>query len=224
VARGRAWSRLAAAEPQQAQQILIRAADELTSAPVYDAELRYEAMRAGQPARQLAEAFTALATRSDAPLTLAYATHVSARATGDAQRMLTAADAFAALGVNLYAAEAAAHAASAFAAEGREDSARRAAAHSRQLQHAGQGALPLTIDGVDRAATELTPREAQMVELAARGLSNPEIAERLVLSTRTVETHIYRAMRKLGVSDRHAFRPRRRDDAGARTPQPPLST
>ena len=55
------------------------------------------------------------------------------------------------------------------------------------------------------AATGLTAREAQLVELASRGLTNAEIAERLVLSVRTVETHIYRAMQKLGISDRRDF-------------------
>ncbi|MGO9956877.1 MAG: response regulator transcription factor [Solirubrobacteraceae bacterium] len=41
------------------------------------------------------------------------------------------------------------------------------------------------------------------MELARQGLTNPQIAERLVLSVRTVESHLYRAMHKLGVSDRH---------------------
>ena len=40
------------------------------------------------------------------------------------------------------------------------------------------------------------------MELASKGLTNAQIADRLVLSVRTVETHIYRAMQKLGVSDR----------------------
>jgi DNA-binding CsgD family transcriptional regulator len=50
---------------------------------------------------------------------------------------------------------------------------------------------------------DLTVREAQLVELASAGFSNQELAQRLVLSVRTVESHLYRAMRKLGVSDRH---------------------
>ena len=47
-----------------------------------------------------------------------------------------------------------------------------------------------------------TRREAQVAALAGRGLSNAEIADQLVLSVRTVETHVYRAMQKRGVGDR----------------------
>jgi DNA-binding NarL/FixJ family response regulator len=107
------------------------------------------------------------------------------------------------IGALRYATEAAAHAASAFARAGRQDSARRATARSRQLQARGQGGLPPPIEGIDTAAVSLTPRERQLVELATRGLSNAQIGDRLVLSVRTVESHLYRAMQKLGVSDRH---------------------
>ncbi|WP_051807500.1 response regulator [Actinoplanes subtropicus] len=48
----------------------------------------------------------------------------------------------------------------------------------------------------------LTDRERELVVLVARGLSNDEIAERLVLSPLTVKTHVNRAMTKLGVRDR----------------------
>jgi DNA-binding NarL/FixJ family response regulator len=207
IARGRAWAALAAAEPPVAQKLLLEAATELAWAPVYDAELHYEAMRAGRPARELAPALRRLHQRCDAPLTSVYAKHATARAEGDASGMLGAAESFAVLGASRYASEAAAHAAAAFAAEGRQDSARRAAARSRELQPTDQGAGLPPIEGIDDAAIELTPREAQMVELAARGLTNTEIADRLVLSRRTVETHIYRAMRKLGITDRRDFRP-----------------
>ncbi len=205
ITRGRAWGLLADAQPTKAQSLLLDAAEDLGRTPVFEAELLYEAMRAGRPARELAPALQVLAGRSDAPLTSAYAEHVSGRADGDAQALLQAAEAFAALGAKRYASEAAAHASAAFASEGRQDTARRAAARSRELQPTEQGAQPVSIEGVDRDAIDLTPREAQMVELASRGLTNAEIAETLVLSSRTVETHIYRAMRKLGVNDRHEF-------------------
>jgi DNA-binding CsgD family transcriptional regulator len=52
----------------------------------------------------------------------------------------------------------------------------------------------------------LTPQELQVVRLAASGLSNREIGERLFLSPRTVGAHLYRAFPKLGVTSRAALR------------------
>jgi DNA-binding NarL/FixJ family response regulator len=49
---------------------------------------------------------------------------------------------------------------------------------------------------------ELTPQELQIVQLAAQGLSNREIGDRLYLSHRTVESHLYRVFPKLGVTSR----------------------
>ncbi|APX32147.1 DNA-binding response regulator [Brachybacterium sp. P6-10-X1] len=49
---------------------------------------------------------------------------------------------------------------------------------------------------------ELTAREKEVVGLVAEGLSNQEIAERLVLSPATARTHVSRAMIKLGARDR----------------------
>lgn len=48
----------------------------------------------------------------------------------------------------------------------------------------------------------LTDRERELTALAAYGLSNQEIAQRLVLSPLTVRTHIHRAMMKVGARDR----------------------
>jgi len=48
----------------------------------------------------------------------------------------------------------------------------------------------------------LTPRELEVLSLVAMGLSNEELAERLVVSPLTAKTHVNRAMAKLGARDR----------------------
>lgn len=102
-----------------------------------------------------------------------------------------------------YATEATAHAADAFAREGRHNSARQAADRCRDLNARGQRSPLPTMVGADNTAVKLTRRELQLVHLASQGLSNAEIAEHLTLSIRTVESHLYHAMQKLGVNDRH---------------------
>ena len=57
-------------------------------------------------------------------------------------------------------------------------------------------------EGGSAALTGLSGRETEVIGMLARGLSNREIADTLVLSTRTVETHVANAYAKLGVSNR----------------------
>jgi DNA-binding NarL/FixJ family response regulator len=49
---------------------------------------------------------------------------------------------------------------------------------------------------------QLTPREQEVLDLLARGLSNPEICERLVISEATAKTHVARILQKLDLRDR----------------------
>ncbi len=73
---------------------------------------------------------------------------------------------------------------------------------ARELSATGerQAGTPTDEDG-------LTPQERQVVVLAGRGLSNREIADQLIVSPRTVSTHLHRAFRKLGIRSRQDIDP-----------------
>lgn len=61
---------------------------------------------------------------------------------------------------------------------------------------------PATDRAAEAALSELTEREVEVLRLIARGRSNAEIAEQLVISPGTAKTHIGRILMKLGLRDR----------------------
>lgn len=72
----------------------------------------------------------------------------------------------------------------------------------RTLRATGEQTSRPKSEGLD----ELTSQELQVIELAAEGLTNREIGERLYLSHRTVGVHLYRAFPKLGITSRAQIR------------------
>jgi DNA-binding NarL/FixJ family response regulator len=55
------------------------------------------------------------------------------------------------------------------------------------------------------AAVSITPQQLEIAQLAAQGLTNKQIGERLFLSHRTVATHLYQLYPKLGIASRAAL-------------------
>ncbi|MGH3965491.1 MAG: LuxR C-terminal-related transcriptional regulator [Pseudonocardiaceae bacterium] len=137
----------------------------------------------------------------DGRLVSAYAAHAVALVAGDAPALHKVSATFEELGAILIAAEVAAEVARAYQRTGRSASARAAASRSQRLAECCEGCRT---PGLECAILPqpLTVREREIAGLAAQGLSSQRIAERLVLSVRTVDNHLHHLYVKLGVSSR----------------------
>jgi len=101
----------------------------------------------------------------------------------------------------MFEAEAWAMAAGAFRRAGSIGRARSAAARASAAATGCEGArTPAMV--VDDPSPSLTRREREVAGLAARGFTDRAIADQLVVSIRTVETHLHNAYTKLGVTGR----------------------
>jgi DNA-binding NarL/FixJ family response regulator len=189
-------------EVQRGMQLLLDAAAELPTGPLYANHLRYDAFRLGARPGEVVADVRATAQAAPSAVTRATQAHVEAALADDPDQLLAAADELRAMGAALWASEAAGQAAAALRRAGRQDSARRAAALAAKdrAECAVERIPALAVAELD--APDLTTREREVAALAARDYPNADIADALVLSVRTVETHLYRAMSKLGVTRR----------------------
>ncbi|MCK8679954.1 helix-turn-helix transcriptional regulator [Streptomyces lichenis] len=150
-------------------------------------------------ARQLAASCGGAAAR-------AMADHIQALAEADGQALIRVSRQFGEMGALPLAAEAAAQAARAHRAAGQRRKGREAWAICEDLLSGGACALPAwTVNESRGDLAPLTPREREVAALAATGMSNRDIAVRLVVSVRTVENHLHRIYHKLGITARQAL-------------------
>lgn len=142
----------------------------------------------------------ALATAVPGPRARAARAHARARSVADADGLEAAATAWERAGDLVAAGDAAAQAAEVHGRAGRAGSALSATARARRLAERSGARTPALAAAL--RPLPLTAREREIASLAARGLSNREIADRLTVSVRTVEGHLYRLGHKLDARHR----------------------
>lgn len=201
----RAWVTAAEGAVSDAQDLTMRAAAtaRVSGQQAVESLALHTAVRFGstRPAARLAE----LARRVDGDRAAMAAAHAAAWQARDAHRLTEVAARYEERGLPVLAADAWAQ--SARVAERRGDrvvSQRAAAQVGRLARQCGGVATPAMRGGSPRRL-QLTDREREVVELAATGLSNRAVAERLRVSVRTVEGHIYRARARVDAPSRQAL-------------------
>ncbi len=135
------------------------------------------------------------------PLAAADAAHATGLLNRDGTQVYCAATEFERIGALLSAADAAAQSAALFEKAGRRRDSLEAAATAHRLA-VECGGLRTPAQVAASGPLPLSAREREIATMVAHGLNNREIAERLVLSRRTVEGHLYRIFAKLDVTDR----------------------
>ncbi|MFC4589319.1 helix-turn-helix transcriptional regulator [Sphaerisporangium corydalis] len=136
----------------------------------------------------------------DGPLVALFARHAAATTPAGLEGVSAA---FEDMGLILHAAEAAAQAGDLYERIGRARQAQGARSRAWTLARRCEGARTPAL--LTLAAPDLTPRQREIARLAASGLTNREIAARLVVSVRTVGNTLVAVYEKVGVSDRAAL-------------------
>ncbi|HEY5842488.1 MAG TPA: helix-turn-helix transcriptional regulator [Mycobacterium sp.] len=138
----------------------------------------------------------------DGPRAAAAAAYAAALAADDAAGLCEASVRLEAMGDRVGAADAAAHAAIAYRRRNLRGSALASSSRAQRLaEQCGGASTPALKEAAQ--PSPLTAREREIVTLVAQGMSNREIADRLTMSVRTVEGHLYRATTKTGACNRN---------------------
>jgi DNA-binding CsgD family transcriptional regulator len=201
-ARAQVWERSLEGDVDGAAQEARRAGDGLRGRGwcTWAGRAYYDAVRIGRP-QVVSDALHTLLDEVDGSAVLfrLMAEHATAAAEGDPDHLDTVAGAWASAGGYLSAAEAAGLASTRHALAGRPDLAARSAVRAESwLSRCPGAATP----GLVGWRSPLTDREREVAWLAADGLTSREVAERLVVSVRTVDNHLASVYRKVGIAGR----------------------
>jgi DNA-binding CsgD family transcriptional regulator len=163
----------------------------------------YDAVRVGAGAG-VKERLLVAACQCEGPLPAMMAAHVRALQDGDAAGIEVASNGFEQAGYLVLAAETAVQAAVAFSKAGLRRREAEAVTRAHRLR---SSVNPIRTPMLDAAAvpTSLTRREREVAHLAVEGLPSRAIADRLKVSVRTVDGHLYQVYTKLGVANRAAL-------------------
>ncbi len=196
--------RAASSDTRGAVELALRAAD-LARAGGLQTQLAFalfDVARYGGRASLLVDV-ESLADTGEGPLFSVLASGALALARGDSGSLVAASLELERMGFVLFAAEMARAAARSLARDGLRARAVAAERRALALEAKCEGArTPLLRQAPGVAIDMLTSRERDVAALAAYGVSNAEIAQRLGLSIRTVETHLQRVYTKLGIHGR----------------------
>ncbi|MCV7064931.1 helix-turn-helix transcriptional regulator [Mycolicibacterium farcinogenes] len=136
-----------------------------------------------------------------------------ALAAGDGGALLDASHRYEGFGDRLAGADAAAQAVVAYQHAGLRGAAMTASATAQRLTTECQGAqTPALRAGT--TAQPFTARQREIISLAAQGLSNKQIADRLTMSIRSVEGHLFRASQRVAANSREQLISILRGDVG----------
>jgi DNA-binding CsgD family transcriptional regulator/tetratricopeptide (TPR) repeat protein len=207
-ARARAWALVAAGRLTEGTRAVVDAATVPVEAErwTYEVLALHDRVRFGgaSEAATVVDRLDELADAVDGRLAPACGAHARALAAADGSGLEATAATFGELGFDLFAAEAQVAAAAAYQAAGARGAAHAAATRARRLVTGCEGASTPLLRRLSalRRPDDLTPRERETAELAARGHTEREIADTLFLSVRTVHAHLRSAYAKLGVPGR----------------------
>ncbi|MGZ4511695.1 MAG: helix-turn-helix transcriptional regulator [Mycobacterium sp.] len=196
----RAWERAAVGETTIARMHAQRAAQLARHAEMLPVEMRalHTAVRFGD--RSVSARLRELADLLGNPMAEIVATHSRGLANHDGDLLDDAAGRFEKLGAMAMAADAAAQAAREHARANSRLKELESSTHAHW--HASQCGLRTPATATIERPLPITDREREVATLVAAGLSSRQIGERLHVSARTVEGHLYRIFTKLGIADR----------------------